>query len=232
MARDDWRAVAELCQTVAADLPRLVSAIADRIRQEIAGYHVVDRTEHERGVTQEYRGLLTGLAMRRPPTQDEIAQARDLAYGEAVRAQDAAQLDLTYRFLDGLITGTSPGSDLTHLAHALNFDPAGTFQAVCSSAVGWTDEDLNTLRGNFRGGRGTMRCANRGTVVVAHCTSTRTPCGTAWPAGTNSPDGTCTPGTGFPPVWSDSTCSRRTVDPHRSGPVRLATAGAAGEPFG
>lgn len=89
------------------------------------------------------------------------------AYGEAVRAEDAAQLGLTYRFLDALLAGGASPADLTRLAHAITLDPGGDFQAVCSPAACWSDERLAELRLALRRPRGVLRCVNRGTTMLA-----------------------------------------------------------------
>ncbi|MCI2420117.1 helix-turn-helix domain-containing protein [Saccharopolyspora sp. K220] len=60
------------------DLPELVSEIVDRIRQEVPGYHVVERADQESRVTRQFEGLLTGLVTRRPPSRTENKHARDL----------------------------------------------------------------------------------------------------------------------------------------------------------
>ncbi|MQY28025.1 PucR family transcriptional regulator [Nocardia aurantia] len=224
-----WQPVVELCETVAGELPAVIPDIVDRIRHEIPSYRIVDRAEHEHDVANHYRGLLTGLAVRRSPTRAEIeaaralgaeraatglplhalidayhvgyremwnvlltrAQARDAeagaqlvsivgmvwtwvqqsssaaaeAYGAAVRAADATLLSLTHQFLDGLATGAPTGVDLTRLANALTFDPAGEFQALCSPAAAWPDERLMDLRN--RHWPGTVRCATRGNLMIA-----------------------------------------------------------------
>ena len=228
---DSWPAMAELCDSVAADLPQVVAAAVDKIRQELPDYRVVDRAEHELHVRRQYEGLLTGLVTRRPPAAEEIEQARALgrqrageglpleamigafhvgyremwnvllvradarderlssqlvrlvgtawtwvqqsssaaadAYGEAVRAEDASQLSLTYRFLEALHTQSSDAVGLAQLARALSFDPAGRFQAVCAPAEVWSDERLAELRVRMRRWKGTMRSANRGTTMIA-----------------------------------------------------------------
>ncbi|MFC0437562.1 CdaR family transcriptional regulator [Kutzneria buriramensis] len=89
------------------------------------------------------------------------------AYGEAVRAEESAQLSLTYRFLEALVTGVSGHGSVTQLAQALAFDPVAAFQAFCSPAELWSDEDLTELRRQLNRRRGTLRCANRGTVMIA-----------------------------------------------------------------
>jgi len=230
-APDGWPAMAELCESVAADLSRVVAATVDKIREEIPDYRVVDRAEHELHVSRQYEGLLTGLVTRRPPAPEEIEQARALgrqrageglpmeamigafhvgyremwnvlliradarderlssqlvrlvgtawtwvqqsssaaadAYGEAVRAEDASQLSLTYRFLEALHTQSSDAVGLAQLARALSFDPAARFQAVCAPAEAWSDERLAELRVRMRRWKGTMRCVNRGTTMLA-----------------------------------------------------------------
>ena len=228
-APDDWQPVARLCLSVRADLPRLAPGIVDQTRRELPDFRMMDRDEQERGLIEQADALLSGLAARRPPSHDEIKQARALgdrrassglplqaligayhvgyreiwnllliraeaqderlatqlvrlvgavwtwvqqassaaadAYGEAVRAQDAAQLSLTYRFLEALQTG-SPDADAVRLARALGFDPAGQFQAVCSPAT-WSDDQVNQFRRDMRRHRGIMRCANRETFMIA-----------------------------------------------------------------
>lgn len=93
------------------------------------------------------------------------------AYSEAIRAEDAAQLSLTYRFLEALYAPTPPTVDLVHLARALTFDPAGQFQALCAPAEAWSNDRLADLRVRLdrrqREQRENVRCANRGTVMVA-----------------------------------------------------------------
>lgn len=74
----DWQPVADLCESVVADLPTVIPGIVDRIRQDIPDYRVVDRREQERDVTEHYRGLLIGLATQRPPNRAEIESARKL----------------------------------------------------------------------------------------------------------------------------------------------------------
>ncbi|MER5409105.1 helix-turn-helix domain-containing protein [Streptomyces sp. NPDC002769] len=68
-------AVAELCRAVLMDLPALVPGVVERIRQEVPGYDVIDRDDHERGVIEGYRGLLAGLIARQPPSQTESEHA-------------------------------------------------------------------------------------------------------------------------------------------------------------
>lgn len=228
---DGWPAMVALCESVAADLPRVVAGAVDKIRQEIPDYRVVDRAEHVLHVSRQYEDLLTGLVTRRPPTPEEIEQARALgrqrareglpleamigafhvgyremwnvlliradahgeqlssqlvrlvgtawtwvqrsssaaadAYGETVRAEDASQLSLTYRFLEALHTRSPDAVGVAQLARALSFDPAGRFQAVCAPAGAWPDEQLAELRVRTRRWKGTMRCANRGTTMIA-----------------------------------------------------------------
>lgn len=93
------------------------------------------------------------------------------AYVEAIRAEDAAQLTLTYRFLEALYEPAPPTVALVRLARALAFDPAGQFQAVCAPAEAWPNDRLADLRVRLgrrrREWREKVRCANRGTVMVA-----------------------------------------------------------------
>ncbi|MFF7209770.1 PucR family transcriptional regulator [Streptomyces sp. NPDC008238] len=99
---------------------------------------------------------------------EQITGAAAEAYNEALRARDAVQLSLTYRFFQGLYA-RSPGTepDMAQLALALGYAPAGTFQAVCAPASAWTDEQLTELRGRLNRPTGTARCANQGATTVA-----------------------------------------------------------------
>lgn len=74
----DWRQVVELCESVAAALPNVVPDIVGHIRAESSDYAGVPRAEHEMHVSQQFRGLLTGLASRRPPTPAQTELAREL----------------------------------------------------------------------------------------------------------------------------------------------------------
>lgn len=227
----EWLPIIELCDSITADLPRLVPDIVEVIRRDVPGYHVVDPDEHIVGVTEQYRGLLVGLTTRRPPSPDESERARALgrlraregvsmqsligayhvgyremwnvlltradarnpqlaaqlvrlvgtvwtwvqqattaaadAYGEAIRADDAAQLALTFRFFDALVAGGAASVDLDQLAHGVAFDPGGEFQAVCSPADSWSDDSLAELRTAMGRSRGTLRCVNQGTTMIA-----------------------------------------------------------------
>ncbi|MFJ5218397.1 PucR family transcriptional regulator [Streptomyces sp. NPDC088354] len=89
------------------------------------------------------------------------------AYNDTIRAQEAAQLGLTYRFFEALYAPSPAEVDVARLAHSLGFDPAGTFQAVCAPSVAWADEQLAELRGRVGRRTGNMRCANRGATMVA-----------------------------------------------------------------
>ncbi|MFJ4847145.1 MULTISPECIES: PucR family transcriptional regulator [unclassified Streptomyces] len=229
--REDWRALADLCASVRAEVPRLAGGIVDAIREEIPDYHVVPRDEQEAAVGEQFTGLLTGLITRRGPSPEESGHARALgrdrareglplhaligafhvgyreiwnvlltradarggdlsrqlvrlvgtvwtwveqatgaaaeAYNETIRAQEAAQLGLTYRFFEALYTSSPIEVDVARLAHSLGFDPAGTFQAVCAPSAAWADEQLADLRGRVGRRTGNMRCANRGATMVA-----------------------------------------------------------------
>lgn len=99
---------------------------------------------------------------------EQITGAAAEAYNDALRARDAVQLSLTYRFFQGLYAH-SPGAEpeMAQLARALGYAPAGTFQAVCAPAPAWTDEQLTELRGRLNRLAGTARCANQGATMVA-----------------------------------------------------------------
>ncbi|MEU3186834.1 helix-turn-helix domain-containing protein [Streptomyces sp. NPDC006923] len=97
----------------------------------------------------------------------EASSAAVQAFGDAVRAEDATQLGLAYRFLDALYAPASARGELAHLARALTFDPSGEFQAVCAPASAWTDDQLIALRRRFSGGPGVVRCVGHGSSMTA-----------------------------------------------------------------
>ncbi|MET0704858.1 MAG: helix-turn-helix domain-containing protein [Mycobacterium sp.] len=72
-----------LCNEVTNELGRLVPGVVDEIRRQVPEYDAVDRTEHEVSVTEQYRGLLSGLSERRPPSTEERTRARSLGQRRA-----------------------------------------------------------------------------------------------------------------------------------------------------
>jgi hypothetical protein len=74
----DWLPVVELCESVAGELPAVVPGIVAQIRAESPQYAGVPRDDHERHVSEQFHGLLTGLASRRPPTAAQTEVAREL----------------------------------------------------------------------------------------------------------------------------------------------------------
>jgi hypothetical protein len=98
---------------------------------------------------------------------EQASSAAADAYGATVRAEDAARLALTHRFLGALAAGGPVTAEHAQMAQALGFDPAGAFQAVCSPADAWPDEDTTALRHRMRRRRGTLLCAGRDNVLVA-----------------------------------------------------------------
>ncbi|WP_433446499.1 hypothetical protein ACQPXS_02570 [Streptomyces sp. CA-142005] len=89
------------------------------------------------------------------------------AYGEAVRAEDAARLTLTHRFLGALMGGGPRAAEHAHMAQALGFDPSGMFQAVCAPGQAFTEREMTVLRNRMRCHRGVFLCANRDDVLIA-----------------------------------------------------------------
>lgn len=89
------------------------------------------------------------------------------AYGETVRAEDAARLSLTHRFLGALMAGGPLATEHAHMAHMLGFDPGGLFQAVCSPGEAWAEQDIVELRDRLRRSRGVTLCAGRDNVLMA-----------------------------------------------------------------
>ncbi|MFJ8364215.1 PucR family transcriptional regulator [Streptomyces sp. NPDC093984] len=116
---------------------------------------------------QAMRSELAGLVGTVWMWIERASSAAADAYGEAVRAEDAARLALTHRFLDALTAGGPPTAEHAHIAQALGFDPAGRFQAVCSPGVEWSEEDIEALRSRMRRHRGAMLCANRDNALIA-----------------------------------------------------------------
>lgn len=116
---------------------------------------------------QAMRSELAGLVGTVWMWIERASSAAADAYGEAVRAEDAARLALTHRFLDALTAGGPPRAEHAHMAQALGFDPSGIFQAVCSPGDAWSEEDTTALRVRMRRNRGVMLCAQRDTVLIA-----------------------------------------------------------------
>lgn len=229
-ASDGCASVLSLCDRLRAEFPQLAPAIVDVIRRELPGFHIIEREEQIRGVTEQGQSLLSGLASRRPPSAEDREKARDLgrrrarvglpveallgayhvgcrelwnimltragscgdplraqlvqlvgpvwtwvqqassasaeAYGEAVRAEDAARYALTYRFLEALQAGVPDPAFASQLARALGFDPEGRFQAVCAPGDAWPDGRLAELRRRMRRYGGTLHCAAPGATMV------------------------------------------------------------------
>jgi PucR-like helix-turn-helix protein/diguanylate cyclase with GGDEF domain len=76
--RDDWQQVVELCEIVTKEVPEVVPGIITRIRAASPDYAGVPREDHEKHVSEQFRGLLDGLAARRPPTTAQTEAAREL----------------------------------------------------------------------------------------------------------------------------------------------------------
>ena len=94
---------------------------------------------------------------------EQASSAAADAYGETVRAEDA----LAHRFLGTLSAGGPVTAEHTRMAESLGFDPIGAFQAVCSPADAWRDEDTTALRDQVRSHRGTLMCAVRDDLLIA-----------------------------------------------------------------
>lgn len=75
---DNWQQVVELCEVVSREVPEVVPGIITRIRAESPDYAGVPREDHEKHVSEQFRGLLDGLAGRRPPTTTQTEAAREL----------------------------------------------------------------------------------------------------------------------------------------------------------
>lgn len=70
--------VARLCADVRRDVPVIVPEIVTHIRAASPDYDHVPRADHEKYVGEQFRGLLDGLATRRPPTAVQSEAAREL----------------------------------------------------------------------------------------------------------------------------------------------------------
>ncbi|MEU3985100.1 helix-turn-helix domain-containing protein [Streptomyces sp. NPDC026672] len=116
---------------------------------------------------QAMRSELAGLVGTVWLWIEQAGSAAADAYGETVRAKDAARLALTHRLLGALAAGGPLTAEHTRMAQTLGFDPAGAFQAVCSPADAWPDEEVTALRQTPDARRGTLLCAVRDTVLVA-----------------------------------------------------------------
>lgn len=117
---------------------------------------------HDQAMRSELAGLVGTVWM----WIEQASSAAADAYGETVRAEDAARLALTHRFLGALTAGGPPTAEHAHLAQALGFDPSGTFQAVCSPGEAWSEEDATALGKRMRRHRGVVLCAHRDNVLV------------------------------------------------------------------
>ncbi|MFK0160381.1 PucR family transcriptional regulator [Streptomyces sp. NPDC090493] len=93
---EEWQPVVELCAAVTADLPVLVQGIVDVIRREVPEYAMVPRKGHEAGVTEQYQGLLVGLADRRRPSREEYERARALGRRRASEGLPAQAMISAY----------------------------------------------------------------------------------------------------------------------------------------
>jgi hypothetical protein len=117
------------------------------------------------------------------------------AHAETFRSQQAAQINLTHRFIDLLCTARAGAEEAPYLARALAFDPAGDFQVVCASASSWTDAQLDRLQVRLGRQRGMVSIGSPSPRPPAPsmCTPTRSSTGST--DGSTSPVGTPAPGT-------------------------------------
>ncbi|WP_436954311.1 PucR family transcriptional regulator [Streptomyces sp. SudanB182_2057] len=126
-----WQPVAELCASLAAELPTVIPKIVDRIRLEIPSYRIVDREQQERDVTRHYQGLLTGVAARRAPTREEIEAAHALG---AERAATGLPL---HALVEAYHVGYREMWNVL-LARAQSHDPRAVAQLVSIVGMVWT----------------------------------------------------------------------------------------------
>lgn len=94
--RDDWEQVVELCEVVTGEVPQVVPGIISRIRDGSPDYAAVPRDDHERHVSEQFRGLLDGLAARRPPTTKQTEAARELGRQRARQGVPVEEMITAY----------------------------------------------------------------------------------------------------------------------------------------
>jgi hypothetical protein len=129
--RDDWQQVVELCAVVTDEVPDVVPGIIDRIRAASPDYSAVPREDHERHVSEQFRGLLDGLAGRRPPTGSQTELARELGRQRAKQGVPVEEMigayHVGYREMWNIL-----------LAHADARDPQLTVRLVRLVDLVWT----------------------------------------------------------------------------------------------
>jgi hypothetical protein len=129
--RDDWQQVVELCAVVTDEVPDVVPGIIDRIRAASPDYSAVPREDHERHVSAQFRGLLDGLAARRPPTGSQTELARELGRQRAKQGVPVEEMigayHVGYREMWNIL-----------LAHADARDPQLTVRLVRLVDLVWT----------------------------------------------------------------------------------------------
>lgn len=128
---DDWQQVVELCAVVASEVPAVVPGIVGRIRAGSPEYAAVPRDDHEQHVSEQFRGLLDGLAARRPPTGKQTELARELGRQRAKQGVPVEEMigayHVGYREMWNVL-----------LAHAEAREPALTVRLVRLVDLVWT----------------------------------------------------------------------------------------------
>ncbi|GAA0439578.1 hypothetical protein Acor_13840 [Acrocarpospora corrugata] len=129
------------------------------------GYRDVWNTLLDKADDQELTAALVQLVNLLWTWLRIVSGAAADAHNEISRVQQAAQINLTRRFIQLLRSGQANSDEATELARALTFDPGGTFQVICTPSS-WSAEDLTRLRQRLTG---TVHAATEGTVTIIVC---------------------------------------------------------------
>ncbi|GIF71883.1 helix-turn-helix domain-containing protein [Asanoa siamensis] len=76
MDESSWDFAEAVCREAERDVDAIAARVVAHIRRELPEYSVVPEPEQVEMVTGEFRGLLAGLAGRRPPAASEAAHGR------------------------------------------------------------------------------------------------------------------------------------------------------------
>jgi PucR C-terminal helix-turn-helix domain len=137
----------------------------------IAAYHV--------GYREAWNALVARAEVEDPALAIRLLRLVNLAWtwvqsssaacadghAEAVRASQAATVELGHRFIEALYVGEAVNEETVLLARALAFDPDAAFCATCTEAAGWDGPSLEHLREQLNR-RGSAYAAVRGSVLV------------------------------------------------------------------
>ncbi|WP_324276764.1 PucR family transcriptional regulator [Blastococcus brunescens] len=137
------------------------------VQAVIGAYHVGNRElwDRLRSVRGPGEQLLPDVAALMWRSVQLITARLAEAHAEFTRALHADQLTLRHRFL-ALLQAEVADEEATQIAHALGFDPVGTFLAVCSHAVASDNDGLSALRSALEALSGTAITVRSGDTIV------------------------------------------------------------------